>query len=67
MGGAKHAALTILQRLVRGTDVGASAAPFSLADDGDRGGIKLQFTKNPGIAQVLVEVLFNGLTSTYLL
>lgn len=63
-GGPKHASLVPLQRLVRGTDVGASAAPLSLAADGDRAGVKLQFLKNPGIERVVVEVLFHGLMSS---
>jgi hypothetical protein len=61
-GGHQHASLMILQRVVRGTDVGASVAPLSLAEDGDRGGVKLQFLKNPGVAQVIVDVLFHGLS-----
>jgi hypothetical protein len=60
-GGAKHASLVIQQRLVRGTDVGASATPLSLADDG--GGVKLQFQKNPGIIRAAVDVLFYGIVS----
>ena len=60
-GGAKHASLVPVQRIVRGTEVGASAAPLSLAEDGQYGGIKLQFRKNPGIAQVVIDVLFDGL------
>jgi hypothetical protein len=64
-GGAKHASLMPLQRMVRGTDVGDSAQPLSLAEDGERGGVKLQFTKNSGIPRVAVEVLFQGLTNSY--
>lgn len=63
-GGPKFASLVTLQRLGRGTDVGASAAPLSLAADGERGGVKLQFLKNPGIAQVIVDVFFHGLSSS---
>ena len=63
-GGAKHASLVPLQRLVRGTDVGASVQPLSIADDGDRGGVRLQFLKNSGIQQVVVDVLFHGLGSS---
>jgi hypothetical protein len=63
-GGSKHASLMLLQKLVRGTDVGASPAPLSLAEDGDRGGVKLQFLKNSAIVQVIVDVLFHGLTSS---
>jgi hypothetical protein len=61
-GGARYASLVVLQRLVRGTDVGASATPFVLADDGDRR-VKLQFLKSPGIARVSVDVFFQGLVS----
>jgi hypothetical protein len=64
-GGAKHASLVPLQRLIRGTDVGASAQPLSLADDGERGGIKLQFLKNSGIQQVVVDAFFHGVTSAH--
>ncbi len=60
-GGAKHASLTLLQRLVRGSDPGATAAPLSLVDDGGRGGVKLQFTKSSGLLQAVVDVLFHGL------
>jgi hypothetical protein len=60
-GGAKHAILEIHQRLVRGTDVGASPAPLVIADDG--ASVKLQFQKNPSIAQVAVDVLFHGIVS----
>jgi hypothetical protein len=63
-GGVNHASLVQLRRLVRGTDVGGSEQPLSLAGDGDRGGIKLQFLKNAGIQQVVVEVLFNGLVAS---
>jgi hypothetical protein len=62
-GGPKHASLVLLQRLARGTDVGASATPLSLAEDGDRAGVKLQFLKNSGIQRVLVDVFFHGLTN----
>jgi hypothetical protein len=62
-GGPNHASLVLLRRLVRGTDVGASADPLSLFGDGDRGGVKLQFVKNSGISQVIVDVLFNGITT----
>lgn len=61
-GGTKHASLVPGQRIVRGTEVGASAAPLSLAEDGEYGGIKLQFQKSPSIAQVVVDVLFDGLS-----
>jgi hypothetical protein len=64
-GGPNHASLVLLQRLVRGTDVGASAQPLSLASDGDRGGVKLQFSKNSGISQVVVDVLFDGITTSH--
>jgi hypothetical protein len=64
-GGPKRASLVLLQRLVRGTDVGASAEPLSLAADGERGGVKLQFLKNRGIQQVVVEVLFHGVTDSH--
>lgn len=63
-GGPRFATLVILQRLGRGTDAGASASPLSLAEDGERGGVKLQFSKNPGIAQVMVDVFFHGLSSS---
>jgi hypothetical protein len=63
-GGPKHASLVLLQRLMRGTDVGTSAAPLSLAGDGDRAGVKLQFLKNPGIQRVLVDVLFHGVATS---
>jgi hypothetical protein len=62
-GGPARASLVFLQRLLRGTDVGASAQPLLLAADGDRGGVKLQFLKNPGIQRVMVDVLFHGLAS----
>jgi hypothetical protein len=62
-GGPAHASLVLLRRLVRGTDVGASEEPLALAGDGDRGGVKLQFVKNSGISQVIVDVLFNGITT----
>jgi hypothetical protein len=64
-GGPRHASLVFLQRLARGTDVGASAEPLSLAADGDRGGVKLQFLKNWGIQQVIVDVLFHGVVSLH--
>ena len=63
-GGPKHASLVPLQRLVRGTDVGASAEPLILAQDGDRGGVKLQFLKNSGIQRVTVDVLYHGVTNS---
>jgi hypothetical protein len=63
--GPSRASLVLLQRLVHGTDVGASAQPLSLAGDGERGGVKLQFLKNPGIARVVTEVLFHGLVGSY--
>jgi hypothetical protein len=61
-GGTHRASLVPVQRMVRGTEVGASATPLSLADDGEYGGIKLQFQKSPAIAQVVVDVLFDGLS-----
>ncbi len=64
-GGPKHASLVLTQRLVRGTDVGASAEPLSLAADGDRGGVKLQYSKNSGIQRVMVDVLFFGVTASF--
>jgi hypothetical protein len=64
-GGPKHASLVLQQRLVRGTDVGASEMPLMLGEDGDRGGVKLQFTKNPGTLRVVVDVLFHGLMSAH--
>jgi hypothetical protein len=63
-GGPQHASLLQLQRLVRGIDVGASAEPLSLAADGDRGGVKLQFLKNWGIQQIAIDVLFHGVTNS---
>jgi len=64
-GGAKHASLVLLQRLVRGTDVGAPPDPLSLAEDGEAGAVKLQFRKNPGVPQVIVDVLFHGIVSSH--
>lgn len=56
------ATLTAVRRQVRGTDPGTSATPFSLANDGGSGAIKLQFTKNAAISQVNVVVVFVGLS-----
>jgi len=61
-GDPEHASLVPLQRLARRTDVGVSVAPLSLAEDGEGPGVKLQFSKNPEIERVRVDVLFQGLT-----
>jgi hypothetical protein len=55
----------MVQRLVRGTDVGASPEPLSLSADGDRGGVKLQFVKNSAMQQVIIDVLFHGMTNSH--
>lgn len=43
-----------------GTDPGVSVTPFTLANDGAGGAVKLQFTKNAAIAQVNIQVTFGG-------
>lgn len=55
------ATLFPVRRQIRGTDCGVSATPFSLANDGVGGAVKIQFTKNAAIAQVNVSVVFIGL------
>lgn len=58
--GATNATLTQLGRVTRGTDVGTSTTPFSLAADGASGAVKVQFTKNAAIASVTTKVQFVG-------
>lgn len=59
--GTTNAALTHAYRTLRGTDPGASVTPFSLANDGAGGAVKLQFTKSASIANVVLNVQYSGL------
>lgn len=60
--GTTDATLTSVSRKVRGTDVGVSATPFTLANDGAGGAVKLQFQKNGAISQVNLRVIYDGVS-----
>lgn len=59
--GTSDITLTQVRRQLRGTDPGNAANPLSLAADGS-GGVKIQFTKNAAIANVVVRAVFVGLS-----
>jgi hypothetical protein len=60
-GGTGVATLGLMSTVVRGTEVGATANPFSLLNDGGGGAVKVQFSKNGALAAVNVWVYFSGI------
>jgi hypothetical protein len=58
--GTTDATLTQVRRQVTGTDPGVSSTPFSLLADGASGAVKVQFTKNAAVANVVVRARFDG-------
>ncbi len=59
--GIVDATITHVSRKVRGTDVGVSATPFTLANDGAGGAVKIQFQKNAAVAQVNLTIRYYGM------